>query len=399
VTTPAAAVAPPSRNADRIVSAEAAEVLARFDDPALLADGKVVVISLDAIVERFGGKWPLRSDQVHEHVDRTLERVIGRDGYFLRVSATDYLVCQPEVGRFIGQANCLRSLREVLGHFLGAAHLADGGLRQVFKLGRQGIEAHQLDARAIEIGAAQTLHGGNGGEGEAPTAGNPFAAADGRMLRVSCALEPLFELKGFGRIGMRLSRRICVHGSDEPLTQKDVANLTRTDVLRADLATIARGVDRLRSDAGRAHLPTLIVPLSYISLSGQRGREDIIRAFNDAASLVERGLICELSNIEGAPASSLQAVVGLIRPHAVFVVGRLTAPQRTSSALKEAGLHGLSFEVSSGLGEGEFLPLVAASVEAVRRVSRTVLVYGATTPREVGAIAAMGATHASVRGS
>jgi hypothetical protein len=378
------------------------DALARFADTDMLAQGKIVLISLDPVAEAFGKRWPMRADQVYEHVDRTVERMVGLQGESLRVSETDYLICQPEAGRFLAQAVGLRVLREVVGHFLGAAHLADAGVHEVVKVSNGVVEARQVDATDIEVLASNEVQP----RAAAPAAPSqdaawaPFVTSDGRMLKVSCSLEPVFELKMYNRIGMRMSRRVWISGSDRPATQAQIGDLARGDVLRADLATIARGVDRLHSEAASGREPTLIVPISYLSLTCQRGRVDIINALKAAASLVKQGLICEICNIEGVPQSALLTAIGLIRPYSLYVIGRLVSPEHAGRlGLADAGLQGLSFELAAEERGAEFMGGLKTSIQAARKVSRSVMVHGAVSTREMGLIAVLGASHASLRGS
>src|SRR5690349_17441499 len=84
----------------RLAAVGLAASLERFNDPSRLEEGKVNVVSVDAILERLGPRWPQRRDQVYDHVEKTLEKHLGLRGYFARVSETDYLICQPDLGRF-----------------------------------------------------------------------------------------------------------------------------------------------------------------------------------------------------------------------------------------------------------------------------------------------------------
>ncbi|MDB5422860.1 MAG: hypothetical protein JWQ29_276, partial [Phenylobacterium sp.] len=230
-----ARTAEPPAPAVRLVSAGAEEALERFSDPELLAAGKVNVISLEAVEARFGRRWELRRDQVYDFATRVLQRGVGDQGFFLRVSPTDFFIVHPDLGRLAGQAACLRYLREVLNHFLGEDQMAASGVLQVTRIHKGQLEAKQMDARVhahaeIDEAALDDLPE-PGAEPEAAGAASksaraddepgsrsartaaakpadersvdrwtPFIAADGRQLRVTASLEPVYELKGFTRI-------------------------------------------------------------------------------------------------------------------------------------------------------------------------------------------------------
>jgi len=395
-----------SASVRRLMSVGQSSQLEQFNDPALLSEGRVNVIALDAVVARLGERWQQRQAQVHDHVERTLQKHLGTQGYFLRVSDTDFLICQPELGRFSGQAACLRYLREILHHFMGDSAEADECVHQVTKMDGSEMKAQKVDARHVErLEVVEQAEMSKAAQAEAERAKSmdrwsPFVASDGREVRVSCSLEPVFELKNFGRIGFRMARRVLVVGTDEEVPPAAVNNLSRADILRIDLATIARGMDRLRSDnAGERH-PSLIVPVSFINLSNQQARAQIVALLKEASALVKQGVICEICDIEGVPQGAMLSAVSLIRPFSLFVVGRLSTTPPLSSVLaqlKGAGLQALSMECPRDLSEPEFMAWSKATIEAAKRICKSVLVYRTDSARGAGMAGLLGATHASVR--
>lgn len=388
-------------NVARMAAAGLETSLERFNDPVLLAEGKVNVIALDAVVQRFGTRWPMRRDQVYDHVDRTLQRQLGVGGYYARVSETDFLIAQPDLSRFAGQACCLRYLREILGHFLGEAHLANDGVHEVTRVSADGVEARKVNARQVEEAEELEIserRSANDGARRSLDQWSPFTASDGRSIRVSCVLEPVYELKNYSRIGFRLARRVLLTETEEALAPADIANLARVDIIRIDMATIVRGLERLASQNGGERQPSVIIPVSYTSLSSQRGRAEIVGAFKDARALVKRGVICELCDIEGVPQGALLSAVSLIRPFSLFIVGRLGSGAPPSvAALKGAGLQAIAFECPPHQDEAEFEDWATQRINAAKRVVRSVLLYGANSAGTAGVAALLGATHASVR--
>lgn len=397
--------APSAAGLNRLVSIDHTAQLQPFD-AALLKEGKVNIVSLDALMMRLGDRWPRHRIQVHDRVEQMLRRNLGAEGYFLRVSDTDYLICQPELGRFSGQAACLRYLREILHRFMGDSAEADECVHQVTKLSGQEITAEKIDARqaereeAAEQEALAEAARADAARGRTMDRWSPFVASDGRELRVSCSLEPVFELKNFGRIGFRMSRRVLVVGTEEEVPPAMVRNLSRADILRIDLATIARGLDRLRSEQDEERQPSLIVPVSFINLSHQQARAEIVALLKEASGLVKQGIICEICDIEGVPQGAMFSAVALIRPFALFIVGRLdTTPPlpSTLAQLKGAGLQALSVQSPRNQTEADFTAWAKATVDAAKRVTKSVLVYRVDSARTAGLAGLLGATHASVR--
>jgi len=387
-----------------MVSAGAEEALERFSDPTLLDAGKVNLISLEAVESRFGDRWKMRSEQVYDFATRVLERGVGASGFFLRVSSTDFFIVHPDLGRIAGQMACLRYLREVLHHFLGEDQMAALGVLQVTKIAKGLVEAQQIDASATDD--ATTGEAAESPNAEVDAAGwravdrwTPFVAADGRQVRVSATLEPVYETRGFTRIGFRMARRVLAtqRREEEELSPQQVALMSTADLLRVDLATIARGIERLRTEGhGEQHL-SLIVPLSFASLASQKGRAEFVKQLKTTGSLVKLGAICEICDIEGVPPSALLAAVSLVRPFAVLVVGRLlTTTPAGIAQLQGTGLQALSFDCPLDLSDAEFVAWATGSIGAAKRVARSVLVYRATSARRAGLLATLGASHVSL---
>ena len=396
-------VSPAMESAPRLVSAGAEDVLERFNEPALLSSGKVNLISLEAVETRFGARWAMRQDQVYDFTSRVLERGVGAQGFFHRVSATDFFVVHPDLGRVAGQAACLRYLREVLNHFLGEDSMAANGVLQVTRLDRGALEARRLDLAAESEAAdpePQPVIARVAGDAQDEASldrWTPFVAADGRQLRVTATLEPIFELKGFTRIGFRMIRRVIATPSQEELSPKQVAMLSTADLLRVDLATIARGIGRLRAEQAGEQQLSLIVPLSYVSLASQTGRAEFVKQLKAAGALVKLGVICEICDVEGVPPGALLAATSLVRPFSLLVVGRLAEVTRAAiNQLQGSGLNALAFDAPHGLGDTEFVGWAAAAIGAAKRVARSVLVCRVESHNRAATLASLGATHMSL---
>jgi hypothetical protein len=391
----------PAGAVQRMTGADPRETLAQIQHSPMLSEGKVCVIALDAIRDGMGDRWPARREVVYEHVERTLQRKLGAHGFYLRISDTDFLVAQPSVSRLAGQAYCLNCLREVLHYFLGEALPANITVREVTSIDDGGVTAHKLDVAAVEEAelaerASDAAAGGR--KALAQDRWTPFVAADGRHVRASCRLTQVVQLKTFGSIGHRMVRRVLELPSEVPLSAADVRRLSRADIEKIDFATLSRGLSRLLEGESRETHPSLILPVSFVTLSNQRGRAMLVEFFRAARTSVKQGLICEVCDIEGVPPSALLAAVSLIKPFSLFVVGHLSeVPARPLAEFKDAGLQGLSIErPASAASEGDFAAFVKATLTAARPMTRTLMVHNLDSPREAAIAGLLGATHGSL---
>ncbi|MBS0360248.1 MAG: hypothetical protein JSR98_02610, partial [Proteobacteria bacterium] len=385
--------------ATRLISTEAAVSVERFSDPALLASGKVNIISLEAVQHKFGDRWPSHREQVFDFAERVLARALGDRGVAMRVSDMDFFIVHPNLSRLACQVACLRYLREILSHFVGDDREAPGGIRQVTAINKNRLQTAEVDA----LQAESSLRKGADDEEVSRLAGfaedsditgrlvncwSPFVAVDGRRLRVSATLEPVYELKGFTRIGFRMIRRVIVIATAEELAPHQVSALSAGDILRADLATITRGIDRLQSEAGDEKQLSLIVPVSFSSLSSQRGRAELIEPLKQAGGLVRLGVVTEILDLEGVPPGALTSAATLVKPFSLLVVGRLAGSSAAMmQRLRGAGLQALSFECPQGLGDAEFLGWATSTVTAAKKVAKSVLVYSVGSPQRAATLA------------
>src|SRR5215469_18927694 len=87
-----------------LTSADARQALDQLKGTDVLAEGKVCLVSLEAIRERMGAaRWSARREMVYDYARQTLRRQLGSRDFFLRISDIDYLVAQPAVSRLAGQ--------------------------------------------------------------------------------------------------------------------------------------------------------------------------------------------------------------------------------------------------------------------------------------------------------
>jgi len=386
----------------RLLSGGAEQALSLVADSAALEEGKVALVSLAGVRTRLGARWAPRRQLAQEHLERSIARQVGANGFFLRLSETDYLVAQPETPPLVGQVACFNALRATLDFFLGEALIADIVVHKVNAITAGAIEGCRIDVAAVEAAVMDQDVIPAGPSHRASSSRlerwSPFVANDGRRVRVSCTLEPLINLKTFARIGYRVRRSVLQLPDDAPLSSRDQSLLSRSDVEKVDMATLQRGLYRLSEDSGVSKQPSLVLPVSYTSLTNTRSREQIFDVFEQARSKVQAGLLCEVCDIEGVPPSALLAATSLIRPFCLFVIGKLNEmPTRSLAALKDTGLHAFSYDwPRSAAGEAEFIGDMRSLVAITKSVAKILIIYQLASPRRAAIAAQLGATHATL---
>lgn len=379
-------------SATQLLAGDLSESLARFDDPTLLDGGKVTLVSLQVIAEKVGPKWALRQDQICEHAERTFGRIFGASGYTLRVSSTDFLVCQPDASRFVGQANSLKALREIIAHFVGVGVLPDIGIHRVTQVKPNSIVAHALAAAEIDANADVVEEEEEAGDKAAEP--SSFITSTGREMWSACDLEAAYRLKDTESIGLRMGRHVTYDGSSLPLGGSQIALLPRADILRIDLGALRHGLQRLHSEHAQP-LSALIAPVSFLSLTSLYGRADVVAAFQEIAKSARLGVIAEIHEIDGMLPGDLAAAVAAIKPYVLYVMGRLSHPVNPDPAYS-VSLKGYSFDVNCAVNR-ELAPRAHPLFATLRRAGRAVMICGVRSEREAMLVRSLGATHTTLR--
>lgn len=380
--------------ATRVLSAGLGAALARFQAPAPIEAGQLNLISLDAVAETFGSRWALQAVRVEKFVERLLARELGPDDAFLQVTPTDVLISLPGRDRAAAQVACLRYLRQVLQHFLGGSARAADGVYGVISVHSDRVEAQPL-AVAELLALEQAADVERDRAAALARATEPFIASHGRKVRVACELEPLINLATGASIGLRLAQRVHSGADDVLLGAEAVSDFAGIDRQRLDGSAVIHGLAQHRERGQQT--PTLIVSMSYASLSSQRGRSEMVGLLQQARQYAALGVICEVSGVEGAPHAQLQEAVAIIRPLSLFVVGRIDAPSQVVwSQLRGTGLRGVAFDCPPFEGDAVFLGWAKAMTTRARRVASSVLLYGVPSIGFVSRLAEAGATHATL---
>ncbi len=416
---------------DRLTTADAAATIERLQGSPLLAAGEVNLVGLSAIQARLGERWEHKRRQVWEQAERCFARQMGPAALAVRVSETDYLVTLAGAGRFGAQTSCLSVLREILTFFLGEANPADLRLREVTALSAQGADCSPVDPlnmRANPVAGAgpaappppdpapavptappsslgltvQALARPSAleeaGEEASPDRWSPFVAGDGRELKVSCRMEPVFELQQFRLVGHRLEPSVQDVRRGTLLDSAAVSALSPGDRERVDLATIARGVSRLRSAGDRARQPLLMLPAAFTTLGATRGRTALSLALKEARLDEMTRIVCEICDLNGAPSSRLVETASLIKPFCWALLGRVVEDRRVIEAVTKAAFNGLSLDCSSYADEGQDLLLrLHAWAIRVKTHAKVCMALGLPGPQSLALAKLAGITHASMR--
>lgn len=394
-------VSPP----DRLNAADIAAVLDRFGGQDLLGRGAVNILSLAAIRERAGDRWPRRRPDVWAYAERKLAEHLTFQDLSQRVGETDYLVAMTSEDGMAAQAITLKVLEEVLLHFLGAADQGDLRVRAVTGLNGGEVSCAPLDPRAI-------LKARNAAP--APKAAEPapdidpaeekrrnpytFATGSGLALRIDFAVEPVISLRHGVPAALRIEPTVTETASGRVIPTRAFAKLSDSDLATIDLATLHYAglyLPRVDSPAARP----LIVPVSFRTMAANKGRQALIAAAGEAQGRMKRGLLIELVDVDrGTPQGRLIEVCGLLRTLCRGVFARVQSTREEMALFKEARLAGVTLDAVEFAGDDA--RLAAAMLDLGKQAkghTPLIAVQGLSSPVMFAVAETAGLTHASLR--
>lgn len=392
---------------DRLNAADIAAVLDRFGGQDLLARGAVNILSLAAIRERAGERWPRRRPDVWAYTERKLAEHLTFQDLSQRVGETDYLIAMTSEDGMAAQAITLKVLEEVLLHFLGAAEQGDLRVRAVTGLSGGEVSCAPLDPRTILKGRkAEPV------AAPAPAAPPPdidpeeekrrnphmFATGSGLTLRIDFAVEPVISLRHGVPAALRIEPTVTETVSGRVIPTRAFSRLSDGDLATVDLATLHyAGLYLPRVDAPAAR--PLIVPVSFRTMAANKGRQALVAAAGEAQGRMKRGLLIELVDVDrGTPQGRLIEVCGLLRTLCRGVFARVQSSRDEMALFREARLAGVTLDAAEFAGDDARLAAAMLDLGRLAKGQTPLIAVQGLASQVMFAVAeTAGLTHASLR--
>ena len=390
---------------ERLNAADVAAVLDRFGGQDLLARGAVNIISLAAIRDRAGERWPRRRPDVWAYAERKLAEHLTFQDLSQRVGETDYLLAMTSEDGLAAQALALKVLEEVLLHFLGAADPGDMRVQAVTGLAGGEVSCAPLDPRAIlqarkpAPSAAPHLSATDVDPAEEKRR-NPylFVTGSGLNLRIDFAVEPMISLRHGVPAALRIEPTVTESATGRVIPVRAFARLSDADLAVVDQATLDYAALYLtKGDAPGA--PPLIVPVSFRTMAASKGRQALIACAADAPARLKTGLIIELVDVDrGTPQGRLIEVCGLLRSVCRGVFARAQPGRDSMAPLRDARLAGITLDATDLPAEdGRLAALILDFGRQAKGLAPSIAVRGLSSQVMFAIAETAGLTHAALR--
>jgi hypothetical protein len=384
-----------------IRSTDARDVLDDLERRGLLAEGKAHLISVEAVRLALGSRWNERRHLVWDLAEAQIHRHIGPQDFSARLTEDDFLIITPLLTAAAAQLLAVRVLRDVLAHFLGESRPADIAIKLVSSFTEGELACRNLTP--VEIAAILNVDAAIDEREQDPAFEAAGAGAgttlSGRRLRFSSSVDPIVDLSRFAVTGHRIEPKIQFGDSRLALSAAERGQLLPRDLQAIDLSTLKHGLTRLSSGESCPSKPSLVMTISFLSLSNTRARTTLLMEANKARALMTQAVIWEVTDFEeGLPASRLEEGVALLKPFCRSVFARCSTSATMRRSPKSLGLSGLVVQAPLALGrEEDFALWLLGMSRAVEGRAPTLLATNLPSTGLLPVAAAAGFTHATVR--
>ncbi|MBI1200824.1 MAG: hypothetical protein GC203_23415 [Phenylobacterium sp.] len=390
-----------SMTVTKITATDAAAVLERLAGSDRIERGAVFVISVEAIRERSGDRWPRKRDDVWIYLSRKLNEHLSYQDIHHRISETDVLVAMTTEDGIAAQSVGMKVLEEVLEFFLGAVAPLDIRIKGV--TGVDGNELCCVDLDPKAIAAARDI------EADAPfrrqvsakaqSERNPvtFLASNGQRLQVDFALEHLVSLRHGVTAVLRVEPTVIFNATGEAIPPRKFLKLNDDDLIAIDRATLAFGALFLPRDAKVQ--PPVILPVSFRTMGSRKGRAALTELEGVTSERLRQGAMIEFVDIDrGTPGGRLVEVTGLVGGVCRGVLARLHPARNALHPVQGTRFNGLTLDFADfALPDSRLEEVMRLMMRQMRGKAPALIAQGLRDYRHFDMADAAGFTHASVR--
>jgi hypothetical protein len=386
----------------RITATDAAVVLERLAGSDRLERGAVFIISVEAIRDRSGERWPKKRDDVWGYLGRKLNEYLSYQDVHHRLNDTDVLIAMTTEDGVAAQAVGMKVLEDVLEFFLGAAERKDIRIRVVSRIEGDELVCADLDPEVIATARAKEAEHPYQRQvsPEAERARNPvsFVAHNGQRLQVDFALEHVVNLRHGVTAVLRVEPTVTFSATGETIPARRFHKLSDADVIAIDRASLAFGALFVPEDARTK--PPVIIPASFRTMGARKGRDLLITVEGLTAERIRQGAMIEFVDIDrGAPSGRVVEVVSLVNRLTRGVLARLQPVANALEPVAGARFNGLTLDFADlGLPNGRLAPFMRAMAHQVRGKAPALIAQGLAERLHYEMADDAGFTHAGLRG-
>ncbi len=403
----------------KLTQDDAVEIIERLRESHADSLGRAFLINLDTIIETMGAKWEVKRDLVFSHLKTSFERKFPEPNWCIAINDNAFLAVIMTLGEykgalsaaelwfgvgqfFVGDVSKMRPpLFEALAKDVDVMTLIPIDLAKYFDRAQARPFRNPSDPLPGAPDSAperQNLAVGTMTAVRRPAASGAMVIVGGRNLRVTCALEPLFEMKKMAMIGHRLEATVVEASGNVSIDAKAMAAMDWSDREQVDLASIEQGLKLLALKSPEQRKMLVVVPAAFSTFAAARTRIKITNEVSRASREMGIKVLFEVRNLSGVPPHRILEVISLLKPYCMTLMGNIGADQKAIARLRGCGLSGACVDYDSGRRDDATLTDYLSGFSTAAKASTgACMVKGFDNLHQVAVARLAGITHASVK--
>lgn len=371
------------------LGAARADQLARIAEAGLMQQGRVFLLSLDAIRLELGPRWEGRHDLIWDTLDRALTKRMPPPDVFVRIDDATVLAAIVSVDPYAGQVRCAEVLRTTLAYFLGREADGDLGMARVSDMTGGALSCERIDLTAPPppSPAAAPMAGRSPERWTPPLAGRRLAAGfvseRGGLTEMYFDVVPVWRLDQGAISAYAIRRRLPARLETYTDQDREVMGHRLLDQLLPLL-------EEYRREGG---VFALIISGSFSSASTRRPRLDLLDRCAPVTDLMRQAVIMELEGFgPGIPDGRIRETAAMMAPFFRVLTAGVRCPAEAEVAVRDYAFHGMAIE-AAGLSDDR----IEQMVRSVRRCTSNVVVHSIRPGADEAWLRRLGVSHVTYR--
>ncbi len=384
-----------------VLGASRADQLARIEEAGLIKQGRVFLLSLDAIRQELGPRWPARSELVCDTMQKALVKRMPVPDIFIRIDDATILAAIASVDAYEGQVRCAEVLGTTLAFFLGRNADSDIKISRVSGLGETGLSYEpinlsapppprpvEVDADAEDEAEAVVPPGARDGERwKPPLAGRkvaaPFASLDRGAVPMRFDIVPVWRLDRGIVSAYAIRRRLpealdCYSDHDRELMDHALIDL------------LVPLLEEYRREGG---VFALIAPGSFSSASARRPRLDMVDRCGPVLDVMRQAVMMEIDGVGvGVPSGRVREMASMIKPFFRVLTACVRSPADADAITRDYAFNGLAIDAEH-LNRSKLESLI----RSLRRWTPNLVVHAIPAGSDEDRLRALGVSHVTYR--